>query len=236
VAQEYALFKNAYFDAISDNFMTPAFDELALKGPIQSALDVGCGNGLFGAYLKKKTGCRLTGIDASEFGLAEAKKAGYDETRLCGDLCAEPLPFPDASFDFVLCKDLLEHLIDPLALLREIRRVLKPGGRVLSLVPNHFTLAGRFKFLFTNDLDTYDFFPTAHEWDFPHIRFYSRPGFLALHAEAGFSESEDLGRHFYARVPKLWRAPGYNALLGALHRAFPSSFTTAHVALFEARR
>lgn len=230
---EFPLFKNSYFDAINDNYMAPIFDEIAGRRRIESALDVGCGNGLFGGYLKSKAGCSLTGIDASRFGLGEAEKAGYDKVLFCSDFCAQPLPFEDASFDFVLCKDVLEHLLAPLALLKEIRRVLKPGGALLSLVPNHFTLPGRLKFLWSNNLDTYSFFPSADEWDFPHIRYFSNEGFYEMHRLAGFSAAQDLSLHFAVRAPKLWRLPGYSRLLALLHKRFPSSFTMAHTALFE---
>jgi SAM-dependent methyltransferase len=50
-----------------------------------------------------------------------------------GDACA--LPFPDASFDLVLATDIIEHVDDDVLALGEIRRVLKPGGRVLVTVP-----------------------------------------------------------------------------------------------------
>lgn len=53
------------------------------------------------------------------------------------DIGQVPLPFPSDEFDFVLCKDVLEH-IDYVATLREIHRILKPGGKVEIQVP-HFT-------------------------------------------------------------------------------------------------
>jgi SAM-dependent methyltransferase len=236
MTSDFELFKNSWFNAINDNFMATIFEDLARRHKIANALDVGCGNGLFGADLKKKTSCHMTGVDGSKFALVQAKKAGYDEVRSCGDLCGKPLPFPDASFDFALCKDVLEHMLFPLALLYQIKRVLKPGGLLLSLVPNHFTLPARIRFLFSGDVDTYSFFPDANEWDYPHIRFYSHGGFRALHVAAGFSLKEDLGPHFAVRAPKLWRLPGYAAAIGFLYRQFPSSFATAHTAIFEARR
>jgi len=232
MSDEFAPFKDEYFDAIRDNYMAPLFDEICRGRGIRDALDVGCGNGVFGIDLKNKSGCRLAGVDGSPYGLEESRKAGYDEVRLCPDLCGQPLPFSNASFDFVLCKDVFEHLLAPLNLLKEIRRVLRPDGVLLSHVPNHFTFPGRVKFLFTNDIDTYDYFPDAPEWDFPHIRFFTRGGFLDMHKEAGLALVEDKSLFFPVRVPKLWRAPGYARAIAALDRAFPSSFVIGYTALF----
>jgi SAM-dependent methyltransferase len=232
MSEEFAPFKNAYFDAIRDNYMAPLFDELCRGRVIHDALDVGCGNGVFGIDLKNKSGCRLSGVDGSPFGIEESRKAGYDDVRLCSDLCGQPLPFPNENFDFVLCKDVLEHLLAPLNLLKEIRRVLRPDGVLLSHVPNHFTLPGRVKFLFTNDIDTYNYFPGTPEWDFPHIRFFTRDGFMDMHKEAGYALTEDKSLFFPVRVPKLWRAPGYTQAIAALNRAFPSSFVMGYTALF----
>lgn len=47
----------------------------------------------------------------------------------------EPFPLPDAAFDTVLCSDVLEHIAEPAAFLRETARVLKPGGTLLLMVP-----------------------------------------------------------------------------------------------------
>lgn len=52
----------------------------------------------------------------------------------------EPFPLPDASFDTVLCSDVLEHIAEPQAFLRETARVLKPGGTLLLMVPFFYWL------------------------------------------------------------------------------------------------
>ena len=56
-----------------------------------------------------------------------------DSPDVRGDICR--LPFPDADFDFVLCTEVLEHVADPWLAVREIRRVLKPGGVALMTSP-----------------------------------------------------------------------------------------------------
>jgi SAM-dependent methyltransferase len=59
---------------------------------------------------------------------------------------ADPLPFPNERFDLILCDNVLEHIADPNALLLEVMRVLKPGGRFLAKTPNvahYMTLIAR---------------------------------------------------------------------------------------------
>jgi SAM-dependent methyltransferase len=235
MSDEYALFKNDYLDAINENYMAPLFDQILKDVRPTAVLDAGCGNGLFGRYFKEKTGCRLVGIDASRYALDEAKKAGYDEVHFCEDLCVKPLPFPDASFDFALCKDVLEHLLTPDVLLKELRRVLRPGGYLLCHVPNHFTLPARVRFLFTNDIDTYHFYPDSHAWDFPHIRFYTHEDFFQMCENAGFATDKDLSLFFAVQAPKIWRTKPYQWLMARLHERFPSSFVMGFTALLRAR-
>jgi len=232
---EYKYFKNEYLDAIAENYMRPVFEDTAAflkRNPPRDLLDIGCGNGLFGADLKRLTGSRLTGIDASGYALERAREAGFDATVLCEDLCSRELGVPPASFDLALCKDVLEHLLDPAALLQRIGTALRPGGRLLCLVPNHFTVFGRAKFLFTANLDTYGFFPDSREWDYPHIRFFTKPGFLGLLRSSGFHLERDYGAMFFHRVPMIWRAPGYRAIMSGIDRFFPTAVETAFVGLF----
>ena len=90
-------------------------------------LDMGCGAG-FLAHDLAKLGHEVVGIDLSEQSLAIAKK--IDTTKKIQYLQADvtKTPFETASFDAIFAMDLLEHLEDPAALIREASRLLKPGG------------------------------------------------------------------------------------------------------------
>jgi 2-polyprenyl-6-hydroxyphenyl methylase / 3-demethylubiquinone-9 3-methyltransferase len=96
---------------------------------MQSVLDVGCGGGLLAEEFAKH-GYTVTGVDPAEESLACARKHTEAsklkiEYRLGK---GEALPFEDASFDMVLCCDVLEHVDDVVRVLGELARVLRPGG------------------------------------------------------------------------------------------------------------
>jgi SAM-dependent methyltransferase len=112
--------------------------EEALKGAPQSALDVGCGEGRFCRMLRER-GVAATGIDPTG--------ALIDEARLrdpSGDYRpgrAEALDFPDAAFDLVVSYLTLIDIEDAAKAIREMARVLRPGGALVVAHINGFTTA-----------------------------------------------------------------------------------------------
>ncbi len=95
-------------------------------------LEVGCGNGKLLKVLKSEN--EVYGVDASEDGIAACASEGIG--AYCLDVCSEPLPFADGHFDFVICLETLEHMMNPYYALMEMRRVLRPGGELICSVPN----------------------------------------------------------------------------------------------------
>jgi SAM-dependent methyltransferase len=91
-------------------------------------LDVGCGGAWLGDHFDD-----YTGIDVSPEAVEAARSRGRQVLLVDGD---EPLPFEEASFDGVVLKDVLEHVTNPVALVREVRRVLRPGGRAFASSPD----------------------------------------------------------------------------------------------------
>ena len=99
--------------------------------PFQSALDLGCGTGeILKLILQEDTHKELCGIDLSEKMLAVAKSKLPEQVKLIlGD--SESLPFSDNTFDVVYCNDSFHHYPALQNVLREVYRVLKPGGTFL---------------------------------------------------------------------------------------------------------
>jgi SAM-dependent methyltransferase len=87
-----------------------------------------CGAGLTGSHLTRAYGVKVTGLDASPEFLGEAREGAADVEWVLGS--AANLPFEAASFDAVFAECFLSAFADPAPILREIRRVLRPGGRL----------------------------------------------------------------------------------------------------------
>jgi ubiquinone/menaquinone biosynthesis C-methylase UbiE len=96
-------------------------------------LEVGCGGG---HVLRLFPGADLTGVDVSGEMLRKARHnlAGYRVRLLKGEL--KELDLPEGGFDKIICSEVLEHTVDPESMLRQMRRLLRPGGRVVITLPN----------------------------------------------------------------------------------------------------
>jgi len=97
-------------------------------------LEVGVGTGLSLPFFPPET--RVYGVDISREMLARARARAADPGRELIEGDVAHLPFRDASFDGVLAPYVVSAVPDPVAMLREVRRVVKPGGRIVLL--NHF--------------------------------------------------------------------------------------------------
>lgn len=97
-------------------------------------LDAGCGTGWFSKGAVER-GAIVTSMDLGENLLAEVKKKCESE-RIVGSILE--MPFPDNHFDFVVSSEVIEHTPDPEKAIREIYRVLKPGGIMVLSTPNRF--------------------------------------------------------------------------------------------------
>lgn len=113
--------------------------------PGSAVLDVGCGDG--GYLLKKKAeGCRCWGVDISEAALARLRRRDPSIATHCGDI--RSASFDADFFDLITFSHVLEHVRDPIAVLAEACRILKPEGYVRIQIPNPTSLTawlfGRF--------------------------------------------------------------------------------------------
>jgi SAM-dependent methyltransferase len=131
--------------------------------PGSELLDIGCGTGWLAEHFTN-----YTGIDGSNEAVEIA--TGLGRNVMLGNV-EEPLPFGDEAFDAVVMKDLLEHLAEPVGLVREARRVLRPGGLIFACSPD------------------------AQRWvwdDYTHRRPFTRKSLRQLFADHGF-EVERVG-------------------------------------------
>ncbi|GAB4112897.1 MAG: hypothetical protein Fur005_23500 [Roseiflexaceae bacterium] len=151
------------------------------------ALDIGCGSGNW-LVKARSLGWAVQGVEPSAPACAAARAAGLDVFE--GDLLQAQLP--SASFDLVRIWHALEHTPDPLAVLREMSRLLKPNGMILIGVPNRAGLLARWFGRFWFDLDV-----PRHLWHFTPAaidRLFDRAGL----------RSERIGYGFYYNYSSLW--------------------------------
>ena len=95
-----------------------------------SLLDVGCGTGAMLVELARFG--RVQGTEHESAAAEYARKRGFADVSVTG---SPPLPFEADSFDLVTILDVLEHIDDDVAMVAEIRRLLRPGGRMIATVP-----------------------------------------------------------------------------------------------------
>jgi 2-polyprenyl-3-methyl-5-hydroxy-6-metoxy-1,4-benzoquinol methylase len=149
--------------------------------PGERLLDVGCAEGWFASELAR-AGVRVVGADVAEEPLRRARERdpGLDLRLLDDD--DDPWPLEDASFDAVWAGETIEHVADTARWLSEVRRVLRPGGRLLLSTPDHGRLAVLWLALSRRAFETH-FDPLAD-----HLRFYTRATLTRLLGELGFQE------------------------------------------------
>jgi ubiquinone/menaquinone biosynthesis C-methylase UbiE len=158
------------------NFRRWMAAELRDLPPHSPVLEVGCGDASFTKELIKYSP-DVTAIDISAAQIEDNKRRFGDITFLQHDV-AQPFPFPDNAFQVIWCSEVLEHLFDPAFALREMHRVMKPGGRLLVTVPYH----GRFKNVLIALFKWDEHFVPSN----PHIRFYTKHTLGQLAANAAF--------------------------------------------------
>jgi len=142
--------------------------------PESKILEVGCFLGRYCDYFKKQ-GHQCTGIDLSEEVILEGKKLFPDlDLRVTtGDMSSE---FDANQFDAVVASEVIEHVLHPDEFLKQIHRVLKPGGQLLLTTQNSNAIHYRLRMLVGK-----------FRWDPTHLRLYSKPELRQEIETVGFS-------------------------------------------------
>jgi SAM-dependent methyltransferase len=165
------------------------FDRFGMRKGVR-LLEVGCGRGDF-LEAFQSLGAICYGVDLSDHCTVNKR---HLEVACC-DVSREGLPYEDGLFDVVYQKSLLEHLYSPDNLMREIRRVLKGGGRAIILTPDWVSQMKVF----------YEDFTHCRPYDTTSLRdLLQIYGFSGVHAE-----------RFY-QLPILWKYPTLKVLSRAL--------------------
>lgn len=136
-----------------------------------TVLDVGCATGFF-LEVAAEAGWEPYGVELSSFAASVAREC-FGERVVNGTL--EEAGYPDAFFDAVTLFDLIEHVRDPRGFLAEVRRVLRPEGRLLLVTPDLSSLSARLM---------------GRRWSHyhrEHLHYFSQATLARLLAETGFT-------------------------------------------------
>jgi len=152
--------------------------------PGAHCLDVGCGDGRVGRLVTDHGGTYV-GVDISERAVAATRERGFEAWHVEG---SDTLPFSDQSFDVVLCLEVIEHILFPDRTVREILRVLRPGGVLIATTPNVAYWRRRLDLALLGRWNPFGYsLAVERPWGDPHIRFFNPGSLRRLLLEVGFA-------------------------------------------------
>ena len=150
------------------------------NGGPRKILNVGSGSGILDQFLRDK-GHEVVSLDILKpENFSQLKPSEFIETDI-----NLTWPVSSNSFDVIICTDVPEHLYDPQHILREARQVLKPDGKLIFGVPNHFDLRQRLQMLFGKGIVHWDNVQYDEKaWLYAHIRFFNLADLEAMFESA----------------------------------------------------
>ena len=151
-----------------------------LPANFKTVLDIGCGNGAFGALLKKEFDCSVWGIEPNK---AASVEAGEKLDNVINGLFCHDLPdLTGKRFDTIFFNDVLEHLADPEEVLTSCRGLLNKGGCIIASIPNV-----RWYPVILSLLRYKDFkYENAGVMDKTHLRFFTSKSIIRLFESSGY--------------------------------------------------
>lgn len=146
-------------------------------------MDVGCGSGQLLKYLRRNGAGRTIGIELRREVAEELRASGEVDDVYCINIESEDLPLQPASLDTIIVSHVLEHMVDPWAVLRRLSRYLKDDGALVGAIPNarHVSVIGPLLFKGTWQ------YRSSGILDVTHLRFFTRRSIIDLLTSAGFS-------------------------------------------------
>ncbi|SFS80934.1 Methyltransferase domain-containing protein [Methylobacterium sp. yr668] len=190
-------------------------------------LDVGCGTGTITSTLRDALSLDVVGVEPHPERAEQARTEGLNVITGVYD---QTFAQRNEKFDYILFADVLEHLVDPAEMLREVKNSLAPDGRVLASIPNvaHWTV--RAQLLFGN----FNYKPTGI-MDATHLRWFTRRSVRHLFEAAGYEVEDIRGAAggwmgVYRYTPFRFLPQDQKSfVLGQLCRIAPALFSVQHV-------
>lgn len=154
----------------------------------ETVLDLGCGGGKFTAWIKE-AGFEATGMDISKTAVAMAQRE-YPDGNFKTLNTDGSIPAEDQTFGAVWCSEVIEHILEVDNFLKEVKRVMKPGGILILTTPYHGFIKNLFIVLFK--------FDRHFKVNGSHIRFFSKSSLTNSFEQAGFAPLS------YGGIGRIW--------------------------------
>lgn len=218
-------YKTSWLVAEADgrSHITSVLQEIKQRYAIQQrdVLELGSGIGTNLSIFASNN--QVQGIEGMEAAVLESKARGIAAIQANLE---EPLALPPNSADWILCVDVLEHLMNPVVCLESAWRLLRSDGRLIVNVPNHFDWRGRMRVLRGSGIDSQGYFPESRIWEYPHVRFFQRATIEELLHSVGFAVEEDYS-HRFNTFPKaaVFGRIGAQHMLRAVQNRWPDVFS-----------
>jgi SAM-dependent methyltransferase len=173
-------------------------------------VDLGVSRGLFLERFRSYPRVELDGIEIDPAEIVRAQERGLEPLRhfinaFDGNRLVARLPFEDESADVVLAGEILEHMVDTESFLREIRRVLRPGGATVISTPNILWWKHRLALLTGRYPSALDH-RTRYGDDFGHVRIFAPGPLRGLLGDTGFEDVRVIGNRL-GPISTLTRPP-----------------------------
>jgi 2-polyprenyl-3-methyl-5-hydroxy-6-metoxy-1,4-benzoquinol methylase len=153
----------------------------------KNILDIGCHDGIFLSLVKNRRN-NFFGLEASDWGVEKAQKKEIKATKFFWN-DESKLPYQDNFFEVVVAGEIIEHIFDTDFFLAEIRRVLRPGGKLILSTPNIASL-GRRLFLLLGRDPMIEVSPNE-DGSVGHIRYFTRKKLAKLLRKNDFNILEE---------------------------------------------
>lgn len=165
----------AYFGVVRDELV-----ECIPPGP-HRVLELGAGDGATGSAIKQSgKAAEVVGVELVE--AAAQKAAARIDRVITGDIEKLTLPYPAGYFDYIVCGDVLEHLVDPWKTLVNLRPLLAERGKIIASIPNV-----RYRHVVVNLLFGGEWkYQNVGVLDRTHLRFFTKKSIARMFHETGY--------------------------------------------------
>jgi SAM-dependent methyltransferase len=153
------------------------------KGKPKRVFEIGCAAGRSLAYFKEHGAEFVAGVEIAPAVAELARSRAEVDQVLVGSIEQLELPYPEQSLDLVIAGHVLEHLVDPWAVLRRLHRLLKPGGQLIGALPNIRYHSVILPLLFRGKWE----YQQTGIMDWTHLRFFSHHTIENLLVSTGFT-------------------------------------------------